>query len=644
MTALAGLWGLDGRDAKALCSTMLVAQAAYGTSAPVLAAIGTVAAGRRLTPLLPEDRFDRGPLSGSDGRLLLVGDVRLDNRVELGAALGLGAEAAGLSDSALLLGAWERWEDGALARLTGAFAFALWDDRTGRLALGRDPHGQKPLFYHRGRDFVAFASMPCGLHALQDVPYELDRLTLARFIDLLPLGPERTFFEGIEQVPPGHVVSISRDRVDTVRFWNPPLEPIRLRHSSDYVEAVRELLDQAVDACLRGGGGCIGAHLSAGLDSAGVAATAARLSGKGKVIGFTAVPRAGFVADSGVGLIDEGPLAAATAACHPNIEHVLVRATGISPLAGFDRGFELFQRPLPNPCNYVWGSAIQDEAKARGLKVLLTGQMGNLTFSHDGLDLFPDLLRSGRLVRLVREISGLRDRGDSPRTIAGLTIGPLIRGCWPHAINVVRRESRRRRGNLSLGRSHQYDWQRALVIQRPLFSGAEARLRAFEQFDFGAFHKGMLAGWGIDLRDPTADRRLVEYCLRIPPDQFLSGGIRRALARRVLADRLPPVVLEETRRGRQAADWYEGLDANHAAVREESRSIRESVQCRRTLDVERMARLVENWPDDWKGEQPSRLYRRSLLRALSAGHFARKVEACANKVRVDSPDELSHES
>jgi len=65
------------------------------------------------------------------------------------------------------------------------------------------------------------------------------------------------------------------------------------------------------------------------------------------------------------------------------------------------------------------------------------------------------------------------------------------------------------------------------------------------------FNKGILAGWGIDQRDPTADLRLVEYCLAIPAEHHLEGGMTRALARRAFTDRVPAEVLNERRRGRQ---------------------------------------------------------------------------------------------
>jgi len=68
---------------------MLVAQKVYGPKAPSIWSGGPMAAGKRLFPTLDEDAFDDGPVVGRSGRWVLVADVRLDERDELAAALGV---------------------------------------------------------------------------------------------------------------------------------------------------------------------------------------------------------------------------------------------------------------------------------------------------------------------------------------------------------------------------------------------------------------------------------------------------------------------------------------------------------------------------------------------------------------------------
>jgi asparagine synthase (glutamine-hydrolysing) len=635
VTALAGFWSLDGRDPLGPVRRMLKAQALYGQSDADWND-GVMALGRRLHPMLPEDRFDRGPAIAAGGRLALVADVRLDNRGEIETALGLGGEAARrTSDTALLLAALERWEESALDRLVGDFAFALWDGEKRRLLLGRDYAGQRPLHYHRAAGLVAFASMPKGLHALPEIPYRLNEAAALGFLALMPESGPATLFEGVERVEPGQIVAITPGGLTARKYWQPRLDPIRLPSPGDYQAAMRERLDAAVAACLRGAGDRVAAHLSAGLDSSAVAATAARLlspSG-GRVVAYTAVPREGydgpFVANT---LGDEGALAAATAAMHPNIDHVLVRTAGRTPLDRLDRQFLLYERPVLNLCNATWADAINDDARSRGLSVLLTGQMGNMSFSYAGMEHLPDLLARGRLFRLARTALALFRGGTRAGTIAAQTIGPFLpRPLW-RAIGRLRGGGKGL-ADYSLVRAEEAELQaqagrRGLDLSyRPRRDPVGTRLWVFARTDPGTLNKGILAGWGLDMRDPTADRRLMEFCLRVPAEQYLSGGTPRALARQGLADRLPEAVLSERLKGLQASDWHEGLSAAREALAEQVESLARSPAAAAAVDVDRLRRLVADWPEGnrWADKEVVQQYRLALLRGVAAGHFIRKV-------------------
>src|SRR5579859_2608535 len=155
MSGLAGFWRFDGRpDAAEKCARMLSAQEVYGPDAGAQWSNGDIALGRRLMRILPEDAYDRQPLIGAGGRFVLIADVRLDNRGELAESLGI-RQATTLSDAAILLAAYEKWEEECLGRLVGDYAFAVWDAQKRRLLLARDPLGWRPLHYHRGKGFFA---------------------------------------------------------------------------------------------------------------------------------------------------------------------------------------------------------------------------------------------------------------------------------------------------------------------------------------------------------------------------------------------------------------------------------------------------------------------------------------------------------
>jgi asparagine synthase (glutamine-hydrolysing) len=639
MSALAGLWRLDGRpDAGESCDRMLAAQAIYGAHDCAQWSDGPVALGRRLSRLLPEDAHDRQPLIGG-GRHVVVADLRLDNREELAAALSIPTEhARTLCDAAVLLAALERWGDACVDHLVGDYAFAQWNGAERRLLLARDPLGRRPLHYYCSPKLFALASMPKGLHALADVPYAPDEEHVVEFLALLPQSGSRSFFHEIARVEPGHVVVATAQGVAVRRFWEPQRTMLRLKSADDYVDALRSHLDTAVRCRLRGVSGSVGAHLSAGLDSPAVAATAARLlapSG-GRVVAFTATPRDGydgFASRQQIG--DEGPLAAATAALYPNMEHVLVRTPGRSPLRDLDRNFVLYDQPMLNICNGVWVHAINDEAKSRKLQVMLTGEMGNFGLSYDGAELMAELLRSGRWLHLLQEARALVAGRMRWRGVALQTLGPWI----PAALWVW---AQRRLRNVDRDITHYAainPWRLAELdlasrakargldlAYRPWSDGFAARMWGLRRVDLGNYVKGALGGWGVDLRDPTADLRLIEFCLSVPTDQFFRDGINRALARHALTDRLPQAVVAEQRKGYQGVDWHEGLTAAQDELAVELGRLDDCAPASRALDLARLRRLVAQWPNGrWHSDEVTGRYRLALLRGLSCGHFLRRA-------------------
>jgi asparagine synthase (glutamine-hydrolysing) len=607
---------------------MLASQAAYGAEESA-SQIDDLALGRRLFPLFAEDEFDRQPLHGGDGRFALVADLRLDNRDELCASLGINsARSAAPADSQLLLWALERWGEDALERLVGDFAFAFYDSSKRQLLLARDALGQRPLFWRRGRGFAAFASMPKGLHALPEIERRPDVKAVARFTAGLPQEGSRSWFEGIERIEPGHAVVVTSREARRRRYWVPRRKELKLGSFDEYVEAYRSELDRAVACRLRGSDGLAAAHLSGGWDSSAVAATAARLTRPegGRIVALTSVPRRGAGARGPANrFFDEGPLAAETAALHPNIDHVLVASPDRSPVQDLDTYADLFERPLYNLCNHVWLSEIRAAAATSGARILLSGEIGNWTISAAPNALLADFLRERRW----RDWAGaaatlLRSGRGRLRGVAVSSFGPwLPRFAWRKLLQFGPES---KSGLMTpLNRSWtdivREQEERNLELARPR-NHFEHTAAALGEMDWGELRKGILGGWGIDKRDPTADVRIIEFCLSLPLEMLLDRGSRRPLARASLSDRLPPRVLDEKRRGYQGADWFTGLSADLPAVRELVEAIAADSMAAAVIDVDLLRRLVRAWPSEgWEESRTRSAYRLVLLHGLSAGHF-----------------------
>lgn len=642
MSAIAAILRLDEKPSAGEDVTrMLGALSIYGPDRQGLWHDQTIALGHRLFVVVPEDRLKPQPLTGGDGQVRVVADARIDNRDDLVKTLGLEPSSkATWPDGCFILAAYERWGIDCCEHLVGSFAFAIWDAPNHRLFCGRDHLGDRPLFYHQAHGFTAIASMPKGLHALPDIPRQLDEGTLRASLALLRHDRTATLFRGVSRVPAGHALIVTESGVKLHRYWSADQAAmIRFKRNSDYVEAARALLEDAVACRLRRVGG-IGAHLSGGLDSAAVAATAARLlsAENVKLAAFTAVPRHGFVATETEGgrFADEWPHAQAVASMYPNIDHVPVHNPDRSPLTEQDRAIFAYDRYILNFCNSGWLTAIVEAARERRVRVMLSAEFGNLAMSYDGLSLLANALASGHWATVVAESFALARRGTlGPYAILRTAIAPLLPAV---AWSVSDRLRGLRRSNEPLSYSALRVEELALASRAASAAGMPSdlrqwrldrtgRARALARINVGEYRLGLLATHGIDQRDPTMDKRLVEFCLAIPEQQFLRGGVTRSLHRRVMEGALPPVVLHETRRGLQAADWHVSLTAARAEVGGELDRLEHSALASRLLDLPRLRRLVDAWPTEgWRRPNIVANYRFALLRAISVGKFIRSVE------------------
>ena len=610
---------------------ILKAQSVYGRS-PANWHDGELALGRNLYPILPEDGLDRQPVQrGGHG---LVADLRLDNRTELAGLLGVTRNRlAELSDAALLFECLLKWRDDAADRLVGEFAFAWWDQAERRLLLGRDILGHRPLYFHRGNGFVAFASMPSGLHALADIPNGFDAEFVAESLALLPRFDRRTHFRGIERVQPAHLLSIEPGNLRSWRYWNPSRPAHKAADPRESEEELRRLVDLAVGAHLRGADKIASTHLSAGLDSTIVTSSAAVQFSPNRILAMTAVPAAEFSGAVPAGVIgDEGPLARTVAERYPNVEQLFVESSGGSPLEALDREHFYHQQPIFNIDNAVWSRAMNRLAHERGAKVMLTGTFGNLTATYTGLEYLGWLLRHGRVGKALALARSLARNGIPPRTILAQLFGPFLpHGAWAAVAKlrgwvldlrgytaVSPAEIRRVR---NVARSCGYD-----LTFRPYSDPFRLRLDVFAEIDVGNYVKGTLAEWGVSLRDPLADRRVIDFCLATPVQEFVRDGVPRSLARRAFADRLPPAVRDNPIRGYQAADWYVALRRDEGSLREEVETIARCTAAAAAMDLEWIRQAANSLPDDgWARNDVVMRYRYGLLRAVSVGHFMRKV-------------------
>lgn len=235
---------------------------------------------RRLTVRDPNG--GRQPMWNDDERVGVVFNGEIYNDRELRAAL----EARGHvfrtrdSDTEVLVHGYEEWGEELPTRLNGMFAFAVLDRDKGLLLLACDRFAEKPLYYATGPDLFAFASELGALACHPGVDRGLNPLALRKFLAHGFIPSPLTPLLGARKLPPGGraVFDTASGALREDRWWRFSIRPdpaMDERSEEDLAGELRELIREAVRVRLVSDVP-LGCFLSGGLDSAAVAAIAAR--------------------------------------------------------------------------------------------------------------------------------------------------------------------------------------------------------------------------------------------------------------------------------------------------------------------------------------------------------------------------------
>ena len=254
---------------------------------------GPAALGHRRLSIIDLSDAAREPMTNEDGSLFLVFNGEIYNFQELRRDLEPRHRFKSRSDAEVILHLYEERGDEAVRALDGMFAFALWDGKARRLLLGRDRAGKKPLYYHAGPGFFAFASEVKSLLAHPLVPRERDPAAIPLYLAYGYVPTPGTFSRQIRSLPPAHRMAVTEAGAGIPEpYWSIRFRDGVVTDDREAEERFRDLLRQAVTRRLVADVP-LGAFLSGGLDSSAVVALMAEAAA-GRVRTFTI----GFVGDA----------------------------------------------------------------------------------------------------------------------------------------------------------------------------------------------------------------------------------------------------------------------------------------------------------------------------------------------------------
>lgn len=513
------------------------------------------------------------PISTPDRRYSIVFNGEIYNYPDLRQELEeTGFRFKTKSDTETLLASFVCWGDDAWARLEGMYAVAIWDCRTRRLTLARDPLGIKPLYMTQQQQGIAFASELRALRMLPGHRFDIDERAVHDFFSFGHVQRPRSIFRQVRTLDPGHVLHIGPSgEADVHAFWKPRLNIREGLSEKDWVNEARDRVLATVKQHMLSDVP-VGSFLSGGIDSAAITAAMARSSSarfKTFTIGF---PNS---------QIDE-TAAARRVAEHLGCEHIVLP---LHPMAAAEV-LPAVQSAFDEPCAAnssipLWYLARE---ASQHVKVVLCGEGGD------------ELLAGYKRQRNARRMQSWRPLLKALGPAIGLVdrLPELPSRRW----NYLRQNVRRFRDAAMLDtgfkrffagtqitspalRARLYNPQFWLhhdghaafaKLEAEYFGNSEFRtLAPLQQFllgDLTVHMPGSLLtrldrtsmAHSIEARVPFLSHKFVDWSLTVPLDLKLKGKVGKYVLRKAIEPWLPACSLKRPKQGFQLpfADWFSG--------------------------------------------------------------------------------------
>ncbi len=627
MSAIFGIFNLDGRPVNLeSLAGMQQAMAYWGPDGSATWSEGPVGLGHLMLYNTPESFHETMPLRSESGNLTLTAGARLDNRDDLYQALSVpSAEQTSMPDGALILKAYEKWGTDCAAHLLGDWVLAVWDARERQLFVARDHYGVTGLYYYQDNHMFAFASSLKGLLAVSDVPCRLNPTAVC---GIGFRNAAETPYEGIHRLTPAQAMMVNAAGIDLWHHWHPNDVPkIRLGSDQAYLDAFLDIFTEAVRCRLRSHR-AVGIMLSGGLDSGSIATLAAQeLAESGqRLFAFSAIPTYDVTKTTPKNRCgDERPFIEATCRSAGNIDLTTLKAQKVTPLTALRRALDIHELPHAN-ANYIWILDLLETAQRQQIGTMLDGWGGNFTISWAGnrAQYLLSLLKKGQWRTYFKEVNAWRNVNHLSflEVVRSQVVKPLVQPIWPKWHERFDRRHRRIMNQAAL---------RSFANNRHVSMGnydAATGLNPGIHFYFRNGHTALFyeqsAMFGLELRQPAMDKRVIEFCLGIPQDQYTRNGQDRLLIRKAMAGLMPESVLWYKFRGFQSADIGQRILTHQAEIQMELQKLESSALARQFLDLTRMDDVFQNVQR--RLDQTTALDCAILLQGLMNGLFLRRFE------------------
>ncbi len=499
----------------------------------------------------PEDLFETLPLKFED--LLFTFEGRLDNREELCDLLGISlSQRPQTSDGLIACKAFAQLGVACCKKLIGEWSFAAWYEKHRKFTLATSPTTYNTLYYAYRDNTLLFSNDCKGLDVAPLAPLTLDQRSFV--YGMLRTGNHietASIFSHVQKLPSAHYLEISNgSALKLTQYWGlDDIEPLDFKSTDICTEAFMEVFTQAVQARLRSYRP-VAAFISGGLDSSAVVSVAAELLKQQnlQLEAFHSAPL--YKPDSFNAQTirpDETDLVKQIETLIPDLKIHIELCENQSPIRAIKTLLPWLNEVPLCPANAYWILSILQTMQEKGYGTALTGFSGNATISWNS----PNIPRTAKK---------FRQHGGWPvlkNILAGI-INQSLRNTadnciyWPD--KTIIRANRVRDFGLhhTIRKEAWLSLQNNILQKRLIFSGVG-------KTHFNSMNYALLHGTGIEKRDPSADIRVIKFCLGLKESMYFSGNTNRMLVRRAMSGRLPDEVVWNSKTGRQASDYTQRI-------------------------------------------------------------------------------------
>lgn len=543
MSGIFGIFNRDGQRASASAiEIMLDAMSYWEPDDSGVWQQGTVALGHTMLWNTAESRLEQLPHSKRYRTITM--DARLDNREQLAGKLGMtDRPLEEITDSDLILSAYDKWGDGCTEYLLGDFAFAIWNEKERRLFCARDHIGIKPFYYYLSERHFIFSNDIRGLVAHSDVPEDFDKRAILRYLYDIEDQTD-TLFAAIKPLAPASTLTVSEKEVSTAVYWRlEDIPKIQFDTTEEYSNRLRELLENAVQVRTRSSYP-IASHLSGGLDSSAISVLAARhmQSGQRKLFTFNWTHSPGT---------EDNPehrewSHSRKIAAREHLHHQYVDLTA-EKLAEF----YLQQNIAFNDRQYIWyEQLVRAKAKKHGVRTMMSGWGGDELISYNGRAVNTGIFWQGNPVKALRRIYRESKAGNNTgRKFLGKCYRELVMPLLPGKLHQPPGSMADASWNLLRCATDRFSRRvRKIRIAHNRCSRMSARQQQIDLFKQGHL-QNRIDSWTasgfrdrIEYRYPLLDKRIVEFALAIPSDLYREKEHGRYLFRKTVENILPPEI------------------------------------------------------------------------------------------------------